>query len=336
MNMIVKPTALPTAAARADDELTRAGRKTGAAADLQRVREILEVLRNRHVCIGWNVDETAAAAALAWFEGRVNGRVRDEKMTNEGMKALWFLHRHGQSLDWVFAGDPSGMICDAAAHSDQAAPATINDQIFVAIDKHITATMEMMRTGSIYALRDEESKKAAADADAAADAFVEASCALTEICPTTLRGVLALLDHVDSFNRGEFALNEKWSSNHQDWPDNLFDQDIFDVKGNQLGHPDGLSFEFWLLRNVRDALTRLSGAESCAGIGEPPDTSSTVLTEDERQIMQLVCEGRSNEEIGRHLNPSEGIIKRHVHSIYRKLAIRNRMTLAAMAAQHRE
>jgi two-component system nitrate/nitrite response regulator NarL len=52
--------------------------------------------------------------------------------------------------------------------------------------------------------------------------------------------------------------------------------------------------------------------------------------------MQLVCEGRSNEEIGRRLNPSEGIVKRHVHSIYRKLAIRNRMTLAAMAAQHRE
>src|SRR5262245_51884735 len=133
MNMIVKPTALSTAAARADDERTRAGRETGTAADLQRVREILEVLRNQHVCNGWNVDETAAAAALAWFEGRVSGRVRDEEMTNEGMKALWFLYCHGQSLDWVFAGDPSGMICNAAAHSDQAAPTTINDPIFVAI-----------------------------------------------------------------------------------------------------------------------------------------------------------------------------------------------------------
>jgi hypothetical protein len=257
MTMFVKATALSTAAARVD-ESTAADRETGAAADLRRVREILQVLRTRHVRKGWKVDETAAAAALAWFEGRVNGRVCDEEM-KEGMKALWFLHRHGQSLDWVFAGDPGGMICNGAAHSDQAGHATVNDPIFAAIDKHITATMEMMRTASIYALRDEESEKAAADADAATDAFVEASCALTEICPTTLRGVLALLNHVDGFNRGEFALNEECFSNHEDWPDNLVGEDIFDAKGSQLGHPDGLSFDFWLLRNVRDALARLSG-----------------------------------------------------------------------------
>jgi two-component system, NarL family, nitrate/nitrite response regulator NarL len=66
------------------------------------------------------------------------------------------------------------------------------------------------------------------------------------------------------------------------------------------------------------------------------DTSSTALTEHERQVMQLVCGGRSNEEIGRRLNLSEGTVKLHVHNIYRKLAIRNRMALAAMAAHHRE
>jgi two-component system nitrate/nitrite response regulator NarL len=44
--------------------------------------------------------------------------------------------------------------------------------------------------------------------------------------------------------------------------------------------------------------------------------------------MQLVCEGRSNEEIGRRLNLSDGIVKLHIHSIYRKLAIRNREALA--------
>jgi two-component system nitrate/nitrite response regulator NarL len=52
--------------------------------------------------------------------------------------------------------------------------------------------------------------------------------------------------------------------------------------------------------------------------------------------MQLVCGRRSNEEIGRRLNLSEGTVKLHVHNIYRKLAIRNRMALAAMAAHHRE
>jgi two-component system nitrate/nitrite response regulator NarL len=62
-------------------------------------------------------------------------------------------------------------------------------------------------------------------------------------------------------------------------------------------------------------------------------SSSTALTEHERQIMQLVCEGRSNDEIGRWLNLSDGTVKLHIHSIYRKLTIHNRMTLAAMAAE---
>jgi hypothetical protein len=256
MNMIANVAALSRGATPTDEPI-RAGRETGAAADLERVREIVDVLRTQHVRKGWKVDETAAAAALAWFEGRVNGRVRDEEMTREGMKALWFLHRHGQSLDWVFAGDPAGMICTGAARSVRAARTT--DPIFSAIGKHIDATMEMLRTGAICAHRDEE--KAAGDADTAADAFVLASCALVEVLPTTLRGVLALLNHVDSFNHGEFALNEHWSSNHESWPDNLFDKDVRDARGNLLGHPDGLPFGFWLLRNVRDALARLSGAD---------------------------------------------------------------------------
>ena len=72
---------------------------------------------------------------------------------------------------------------------------------------------------------------------------------------------------------------------------------------------------------------------SGSGTRQSIDASlSTTLTEHERQVMQLVCEGRSNEEIGHRLNLSAGSVKLHVHSIYRKLAIRNRMTLAAMAA----
>jgi DNA-binding NarL/FixJ family response regulator len=56
------------------------------------------------------------------------------------------------------------------------------------------------------------------------------------------------------------------------------------------------------------------------------------LTERERQIIRLVCEGLSNKEIGRKCNLSDGTVKVHLHNIYEKLAIHNRTALAVMAA----
>ena len=60
-----------------------------------------------------------------------------------------------------------------------------------------------------------------------------------------------------------------------------------------------------------------------------PGIPSTALTERERQIMHLVCEKQSNEEVGRKLNLPESTVKAHLHHIYQKLAIRNRTALAA-------
>jgi two-component system nitrate/nitrite response regulator NarL len=57
------------------------------------------------------------------------------------------------------------------------------------------------------------------------------------------------------------------------------------------------------------------------------------LTERERQVVCLVARGLSNKEVGRQMNISEGTIKVHLHRIYQKLAIRNRTTLAALAAK---
>ena len=56
------------------------------------------------------------------------------------------------------------------------------------------------------------------------------------------------------------------------------------------------------------------------------------LTERERQIMHLVCEGLSNKDIGRQFKLSDGTVKVHLHHIYEKLAIHNRTALAALAA----
>jgi two-component system, NarL family, nitrate/nitrite response regulator NarL len=60
-----------------------------------------------------------------------------------------------------------------------------------------------------------------------------------------------------------------------------------------------------------------------------PESQSTALTERERQIIHLVCEGQSNKEVGRQLYLSEGTIKVHLHHIYQKLAIHNRTALVA-------
>jgi len=56
--------------------------------------------------------------------------------------------------------------------------------------------------------------------------------------------------------------------------------------------------------------------------------AQTVLTERERQIIELVSEGLSNKQVGRRLDLSEGTIKVHLHHIYQKLAINNRTALA--------
>jgi two-component system nitrate/nitrite response regulator NarL len=60
-----------------------------------------------------------------------------------------------------------------------------------------------------------------------------------------------------------------------------------------------------------------------------------VLTEREREIVRLVCEGLSNKEVGRQLNISDGTIKVHLHHVYQKLAVSNRTALAALTlSQH--
>ena len=62
----------------------------------------------------------------------------------------------------------------------------------------------------------------------------------------------------------------------------------------------------------------------------------TVLTDRERQITSLVSEGLSNKEIGRRLNIADGTIKVHLHHIYQKLEISNRVVLAALAISHND
>jgi DNA-binding NarL/FixJ family response regulator len=56
-------------------------------------------------------------------------------------------------------------------------------------------------------------------------------------------------------------------------------------------------------------------------------TSLESLTMREREIAQLVMRGLRNKSIADELQLCEGTVKIHLHNIYRKLGIRNRMAL---------
>jgi hypothetical protein len=83
---------------------------------LARVEQILDLLRTCHVRDGWRLDEEGAERTLRYFRHRADGGQDDDRY-HELRAANEFLYRNGQSLDWVFVGDPRGMICNAAAQS---------------------------------------------------------------------------------------------------------------------------------------------------------------------------------------------------------------------------
>jgi DNA-binding NarL/FixJ family response regulator len=63
--------------------------------------------------------------------------------------------------------------------------------------------------------------------------------------------------------------------------------------------------------------------------------SRKILTAREREIALLVCEGLTNKQLGQQLSLTEGTIKVHLHKIYRKLNLRNRAALSAVAVASR-
>jgi hypothetical protein len=88
------------------------------AASVARAEQIVELLTVCYVREGWKIDKAAAKRALAYLRKYAKGG----SDPNDGRKtALDFFYSHGQSLDWVLAGDIRGMICGLAKHSKRAA-----------------------------------------------------------------------------------------------------------------------------------------------------------------------------------------------------------------------
>jgi DNA-binding NarL/FixJ family response regulator len=61
-----------------------------------------------------------------------------------------------------------------------------------------------------------------------------------------------------------------------------------------------------------------------------------LLTRREIEVMLRVSDGLSNKEVGRQLNISEGTVKIHLHSIYHKVGVSNRTSLANFAMVYRD
>jgi len=58
------------------------------------------------------------------------------------------------------------------------------------------------------------------------------------------------------------------------------------------------------------------------------------LTDQELQILKLICDGQTNREIAEHVAFAEKTVRNYVSRIFNKLGMANRAEAAAYAAKH--
>jgi DNA-binding NarL/FixJ family response regulator len=91
------------------------------------------------------------------------------------------------------------------------------------------------------------------------------------------------------------------------------------------------SGEIWLDNRMTAEVMRAFSKSSEAG----PRREKPLLSDREREIVQLVAQGFRNREIGEKLFISEQTVKNHLHNIFDKLGVSDRLELALYALHHR-
>jgi DNA-binding NarL/FixJ family response regulator len=76
-------------------------------------------------------------------------------------------------------------------------------------------------------------------------------------------------------------------------------------------------------------------AGRAGGRGAPPATDAVRMSKREREVIDLIADGLSNKDIARRLHVTTDTVKSHVHNILEKLALHNRLQIAAHAHRRR-
>ena len=89
--------------------------------------------------------------------------------------------------------------------------------------------------------------------------------------------------------------------------------------------------EIWLdNRMTAEVISAFKKSSESGGRKDKP-----LLSDREREIVQLVAQGFRNREIGEKLFISEQTVKNHLHNIFDKLGVSDRLELALYAIHHR-
>ena len=76
-------------------------------------------------------------------------------------------------------------------------------------------------------------------------------------------------------------------------------------------------------------------ARAVVGALSPPERAGEGLTPRETEILRLMAEGLSNEQIAQRLGVAATTVRTHLSSLYKKLRLESRVELALYAAQAR-
>ena len=89
--------------------------------------------------------------------------------------------------------------------------------------------------------------------------------------------------------------------------------------------------EIWLDNRMTAEVMKAFAKSSDGG----PRREKPLLSDREKEIVQLVAQGFRNKEIGEKLFISEQTVKNHLHNIFDKLGVSDRLELALYAIHHR-